>query len=208
MAQGTSPAVSLGDVLVWIGSHPESLLGSAVLVWVLTQVATALTEHAAQRRRLRNAAVALRTEIELTRENLEEFIPGYRELADRLREDPARRFFILANKRSQQTMETLRADLVTMPSNVLKTVIKFYTLDAEINQFLETLMQPAFVERPVEQKITILAVYSDLFGEAVRRARHAERELQMLAWANSPWWSAARFRYCRARIKVSTRRAT
>lgn len=154
---------------------------------------------------MRHAAIALRTEIELTRENLEEFIPGYRALADRLREDPSRRFFILANKRSQQTMETLRADLVTMPSNVLKTVIKFYTLDAEINQFLDTLMQPAFVERPVEQKVTILAVYGDLFGEAVTRARHAERELQMLAWASSPWWSAARLRYRRARIRSTAR---
>jgi hypothetical protein len=207
MDQGTSPAVALGDVLNWITAHPESLLGSAVLVWVLTQVATALTTRAAQRRRLRHAAIALRTEIELTRENLEEFIPGYRALADRLREDPSRRFFILANKRSQQTMETLRADLVAMPSNVLKTVIKFYTLDAEINQFLDTLMQPVFVERPVEQKITILAVYGDLFSEAVTRARHAERELQMLAWASSPWWSAARFRYHRARIRFTARRA-
>ncbi|MFZ1427452.1 MAG: hypothetical protein WAS21_11830 [Geminicoccaceae bacterium] len=173
MERGTSPAVALGDVLSWITAHPESLLGSAVLVWVLTQVATALTTRAAQRRRLRHAATALRTEIELTRENLEEFIPGYRALADRLREYPSRRFFILANKRSQQTMETLRADLITMPSNVLKTVIKFYTLDAEINQFLDTLMQPAFVERPVGQKVTILAVYGDLFGEAMTRARHA-----------------------------------
>ena len=50
-----------------------------------------------------------------------------------------------------------------MPSDVLKAVIKFYTLDAEINQFLETLMTPAFVDRPVEQKITILDVYGELF---------------------------------------------
>ena len=91
--------------------------------------------------------MALRTEIELTRENLEAFIPGYGELEARLREDPTRYFFILANKRSQQTLETLRADLVTMPSGVLKAVIKFYTLDAEINQFLETLMT-AGLRRP------------------------------------------------------------
>jgi hypothetical protein len=195
---GTPLAVSLGDVLGWIAAHPESLLGSALLVWVLSQIAASLTTHAAQRRRLRHAAVALRTEIELTRENLQEFIPGYRELADRLREDPQRRFFILANKRSQQTLETLRADLVAMPGNVLKAVIKFYTLDAEINQFLDTLMQPAFVDRPLEQNITVLEVYGELFGEAVLQARRAERELQLLAWANSPLLSAARRRYRRA----------
>jgi len=85
-----------------------------------------------------------------------------------------------------------------MPGNVLKAVIKFYTLDAEINQFLDTLMQPAFVDRPLEQKITVLEVYGELFGEAVLRAQKAERELQLLAWANSPLSSAARRRYRRA----------
>ena len=198
-AVGAGHSVVAGALLGWIAAHPESLLGSALVVWVLTQAATSLTARAQQRRRLRHAAVALRTEIELTRENLEEFIPGYRELADRLREDPSRRFFILANKRSQQTLETLRADLVTMPGDVLKAVIKFYTLDAEINQFLDTLMQPAFVDRPLEQKITVLDVYGELFGNAVARARQAERELQLLAWANSPWWSSGARRYRRAK---------
>src|SRR5262245_31716215 len=124
----------LQDILTWLSAHPENLLGSAVLVWVLTQIAGSLTLRAQERQRLRHAAVALRTEIELIRENLERFIPAYGELAERMRDDPARRFFILANKRSQQTFETLRADLVTMPGEVLKAVIKFYALDAEINQ--------------------------------------------------------------------------
>lgn len=187
-----------GHAYGWLTANPESLLGSALVVWLVSQIASAIAAGAAQRRRLRHAAVALRTEIELTRENLEAFIPGYGELEARLREDPTRYFFILANKRSQQTLETLRADLVTMPSGVLKAVIKFYTLDAEINQFLETLMTPAFVDRPVEQKITILHVYGDLFQDAVARARKAERELQLLAWSCSPWWSASRLRYLRA----------
>ena len=65
----------------------------------------------------------------------------------------------------------------TMPGDVLKAVITFYTLDAEINQFLDTLMQPAFLDRPVEQRIEILEVYADLFDAAVARARDAEAEL-------------------------------
>jgi transposase len=189
------PAGSVWSLLGWISAHPESLLGSAVLVWALSQIAATATARAEQRRRLRHAAVALRTEIELIRENLEQFIPGYAELTDRLREDPARRFFMLANKRSQQTLDSLRADLVTMPGDVLKAVIAFYTLDAEINQFLETLMQPTFLDLPVEQRIEILEVYADLFDSAVARARSAEAELRLLAWASSPWWSDGRRRY-------------
>ena len=189
---------SLWGLIGWISAHPESLLGSAVLVWVLSQIAGSITVRAQQRRRLRHAAVALRTEIELIRENLEKFIPGYEELADRMRADPARRFFILANRRSQQTLDSLRPDLVTMPGDVLKAVITFYTLDAEINQFLDTLMQPAFVDRPVEQRIEILEVYGDLFDAAVARARDAEAELRLLAWASSPWWSGDRRRFRRA----------
>jgi hypothetical protein len=162
---------------------------------VLSQVAATLTAHAEQRRRLRRTAVALRTEIELIRENLERFIPGYADLAERMRAEPQRRFFILANRRSQQTFETLQPDLVAMPSEVLKAVVKFYTLDAEINQFLETLMQPVFLDRPVEQRMEILETYADLFDAAVARARDAEVELRLLAWANMPWWSADRRRY-------------
>ena len=189
---------SLWGLIGWFSAHPESLLGSAVLVWVLSQIAGSITVRAQQRRRLRHAAVALRTEIELIRENLEKFIPGYEELADRMRADPARRFFILANRRSQQTLDSLRPDLVTMPGDVLKAAIKFYTLDAEINQFLDTLMQPAFVDRPVEQRIEILEVYGDLFDAAVARARDAEAELRLLAWSSSPWWSRDRRRFRRA----------
>ncbi len=188
----------LQSVLAWLIEHPESLLGSAVLVWVLSQAAASLTARAEQRRRLRRAAVALRTEIELTRENLERFIPGYGELAERMRAEPERQFFILANRRSQQTFETLRTDLVAMPSEVLKAVVKFYTLDAEINQFLDTLMQPVFLDRPVEQRMEILEAYADLFDAAVARARDAEAELRLLAWANMAWWSADRRRYRRA----------
>ena len=198
-------------MLAWLIEHPENLLGSALLVWVLTQVAAATTARAEQRRRLRHAAMALRTEIELIRENLERFIPGYEELAERMREDPARRFFILANRRSQQTFETLRADLVAMPGDVLKAVIRFYTLDAEINQFLDTLMLPAFLDRPVAQRIEILFTYADLFDAAVARARDAEAELRVLAWASTPWWSADRRRYGRAmaaRRRMSAARAS
>lgn len=184
-------------MLTWLSEHPESLLGSAVLVWVLGQVAAALNARVEQRRRLRRAAVALRTEIELIRENLERFIPGYAELAERMRGDPRRRFFILANRRSQQTFDTLRPDLVAMPSEVLKAVVRFYTLDAEINQFLDTLMQPEFLDRPVEQRIEILETYGDLFDAAVARARDAEAELRLLAWANMAWWSADRRRWRR-----------
>ena len=191
------PAVSLWSLLGWIAAHPESLLGSAVLVWALSQIAAAVTARAQQRRRLRHAAVALRTEIELIRENLERFIPGYEGLPDWLRAEPSRRFFMLANKRSQQTLDSLRPDLVTMPGKVLKVVIAFYTLDAEINQFLETLMQPAFLDLPVEQRIEVLEVYGDLFDSAVTRARSAEAELRLLAWASSPWWSTSRSRYRR-----------
>ena len=68
---------SLWGLIGWFSAHPESLLGSAVLVWVLSQIAGSITVRAQQRRRLRHAAVALRTEIELIRENLERFIPGY-----------------------------------------------------------------------------------------------------------------------------------
>ena len=164
---------------------------------MLGQIAAGVTARAQQRRRLRQAAVALRTEIELIRENLEQFIPGYAELTDRMREEPSRRFFMLANKRSQQTLDSLRADLVTMPGDVLKAVIAFYALDAEINQFLDTLMQPAFLDLPVEQRIEILEVYADLFDSAVTRARSAEVELRLLAWASSPWWSDGRRRYRR-----------
>ena len=179
-------------VLAWLFEHPENWLGSALLVWVLTQLGATLSAQAEQRRRLRRAALAISTEIELIRENLERFIPGYAELAERMRDDPERRFFVLANRRSQQTFETLRADLVAMPGDVLKAVIRFYTLDAEINQFLDTLMQPAFLERPVEQRMEILDAYADLFDAAVARARDAEAELRLLAWANTPWWSADR----------------
>ena len=189
--------VSLWSLLAWIAAHPESLLGSAVLVWVLGQIAAGVTARAQERRRLRRVAVALRTEIELIRENLEQFIPGYAELTDRMREEPSRRFFMLANKRSQQTLDSLRADLVTMPGDVLKAVIAFYALDAEINQFLDTLMQPAFLDLPVEQRIEILEVYADLFDSAVTRARSAEVELRLLGWASSPWWSDGRRRYRR-----------
>ena len=185
-------------VLAWLFEHPENWLGSALLVWVLTQLGATLSARAEQRRRLRRAALAISTEIELIRENLERFIPGYAELAERMRDDPERRFFVLANRRSQQTFETLRADLVAMPGDVLKAVIRFYTLDAEINQFLDTLMQPAFLERPVEQRMEILDAYADLFDAAVARARDAEAELRLLAWANTPWWSADRRRYWRA----------
>ncbi len=190
-------SVSLWSLLAWIAAHPESLLGSAVLVWVLGQIAAGVTARAQERRRLRRVAVALRTEIELIRENLEQFIPGYAELTDRMREEPSRRFFMLANKRSQQTLDSLRADLVTMPGDVLKAVIAFYALDAEINQFLDTLMQPAFLDLPVEQRIEILGVYADLFDSAVTRARGAEAELRLLGWASSPWWSDNRRRYRR-----------
>ena len=189
---------ALQGLLAWLVEHPESLLGSALLVWVLSQIAASLSSRAEQRRRLRRAAVALRTEIELTRENLERFIPGYQELADRMRDDPTRRFFVLANRRSQQTLETLRPELVAMPSDVLKSVVKFYTTDAEINQFLDTLMQPAFLDRPVVQRIEILEAYADLFDVAVARARDAETELRLLAWASMPWWSADRARFRRA----------
>jgi hypothetical protein len=185
-------------VLAWLIEHPENLLGSALLVWVLTQVAGAVSARTEQRRRLRHAALALQTEIELIRENLERFIPGYEELAELMREDPARRFFILANRRSQQIFETLRPDLVAMPGDVLKAVIRFYTLDAEINQFLDTLMLPAFLDRPVAQRIEILATYADLFDAAVARARDAEAELRLLAWASTPWWSPDRRRFRRA----------
>ena len=185
-------------MLAWLFEHPENWLGSALLVWVLTQLGATLSAQAEQRRRLRRAALAISTEIELIRENLERFIPGYADLAERMRDDPERRFFVLANRRSQQTFETLRADLVAMPGDVLKAVIRFYTLDAEINQFLDTLMQPAFLERPVEQRMEILDAYADLFDAAVARARDAEAELRLLAWANTPWWSADRRRYRRA----------
>jgi hypothetical protein len=188
----------VSGVLAWLFEHPENWLGSALLVWVLTQLGATLSAQAEQRRRLRRAALAISTEIELIRENLERFIPGYAELAERMRDDPERRFFVLANRRSQQTFETLRADLVAMPGDVLKAVIRFYTLDAEINQFLDTLMQPAFLERPVEQRMEILDGYADLFDAAVARARDAEAELRLLAWANNPWWSADRRRYRRA----------
>ena len=136
------------EYLAWLGEHPESLLGSALLVWMLGQIATALTARAERRQRLRRAAVALRTEIELIRENLERFIPGYADLAERMRAEPQRRFFILANRRSQQTFETLRPDLVAMPSEVLKAVVKFYTLDAEINQFMRQLSTEIILENP------------------------------------------------------------
>ena len=189
---------TLQAALAWLTEHPESLLGSALLVWVLGQIANALSRRAEHRRRLRQVAVALRTEIELIRENLERFIPGYEELAELMRADPSRRFFILANPRSQQTLETLRPDLVAMPSDVLEAVVKFYTLDAEINQFLDTLMQPVFLDRPVEQRIEILAAYGDLFDAAVARARDAEVELRLLAWANTPWWTGDRRRFRRA----------
>jgi hypothetical protein len=190
--------LGLSGVVAWLAANPQSLVGPAVLVWVLTQIATVLTARGQQRRRLRHAAVALRTEIEFTRENLERFIPGYAQLAERTREDPDRRFFVLANRRSQQTLETLRSDLVTMPGEVLKAVIRFYTLDAEINEFLDTLMQPAFLDRPAPQRVEILDTYADLFDAAVARARDAEAELRLLAWASTPWWSADRRRYRRA----------
>ena len=152
--------------------------------------------------------LALRTEIELIRENLERFIPGYAELADRMRDRPvaavlhARQPTLAADLR-----DSLRADLVAMPGDVLKAVIAFYTLDAEINQFLDTLMQPAFLDRPVEQRIEILEVYADLFDAAVTRARNAEAELRLLAWASTPWWSAGRRRYRRT-ASAAWRRST
>src|SRR5262249_21755827 len=142
--QPSADSCRYGGVLAWLFEHPENWLGSALLVWVLTQLWATLATQVEQRRRLRRAALAIGTEIELIRENLERFIPGYAELAERMRHDPERRFFVLANRRSQQTFDTLRADLVAMPGDVLKAVIRFYTLDAEINQFLDTLMQPAF----------------------------------------------------------------
>lgn len=166
-------------------THPERLLGSALVIWVLTQIAGALTHRSRQRRRLRHAAVALRTEIELIREELEAFIPGYWAMADTLIADPSRRFFVLANRRSQQTLESLRDDLIFMPGQVLKAVIAFYSLDSRINQFVESLTQPLFLDRPADKQIEILWVYADLFEDAVLAGRRAEKELKLLAWRNA-----------------------
>jgi hypothetical protein len=44
----------------------------------------------------------------------------------------------------------------------------------------------------------ILDAYADLFDAAVARARDAEAELRLLAWANMAWWSPDRRRYRRA----------
>ena len=168
----------------WLTANPESLLGSALVVWLISQIATIVSARSAQRRRLRHAAVALRTESELTRENLEAFIPGYWAMVDSLIEEPSRRFFVLADRRSQQTLESLRADLVLMPGQALKAVVAFYSLDARINQYVEALTQPVFLDRPPEKKVEILWTYADLFDQAVQAARRAEQELKLLAWRN------------------------
>lgn len=175
-----------GPALRWLLDNPEQLRGSALAIWALTQIATALTQRSRQRRRLRHVAVALRTEIELIREDLEEFIPGYRAMARTLIEDPTRRFFVLANQRSQQTLESLRDDLIFMPGQVLKAVIAFYSLDSRINQFLDALSQPPFLERTADKQIEVLRVYADLFEDAVTAAKRAEKELKLLAWRNGP----------------------
>jgi hypothetical protein len=176
---------SAGPAWRWLSANPERLLGSALTLWVLSQLAAALTQRSQHRRRLRHAAVALRTEIEINREGLEAFIPGFWAMADSLIQDPTRRFFVLANRRSQQTLEGLQEDLIFMPGQVLKAVIEFYSLDSRINQFVESLTQPLFLDRPAEKQVEILWVYADLFEDAVASARRAEKELKLLAWRNA-----------------------
>lgn len=180
---------SVAPIWAWLSANPERLLGSALTLWLLSQLATALTRRSQHRRRLRHAAVALRTEIELNREGLEAFIPGYWAMADSLIADPSRRFFVLANRRSQQTLESLQDDLIFMPGQVLKAVIEFYSLDSRINQFVESLTQPLFLERPAEKQVEILWVYADLFEDAAASARRAEKELKLLAWRNASRFS-------------------